>query len=317
MFDVYIAHDPADEPAARSLCDALRERRCRVSAAALLQPGDFVDQLTEAQRYSRLTVVMIGAGEHDHYTLDAVARAIDQLREGRHVVVPLILEAAAGRSLPYGLRRLVPMTLDESGLDGAAQALAEKLNVCPPPPDAPDGSLRPAPGRRGPLTLALIVSIILGVAAVVWKIADPAETLDTSAEASAVKDDVAVKEHPPTPPADAMVISGQAEGAAASSPPRPETKALRPKQPASTPDVGPATPPEPASGIGTCSPDGRCTLAKAGALLAEARVCLSAPAVAQRPTCIVETPGTSATCVRRDRFHRVALVEIGWTHCPD
>ncbi len=166
--DVYVAHDPADTEAARDLCAALAARGCRVAAGALLDPGDFSDSLGDDQRRSRLTAVLVGGGPRDHYTLESVAQAIDQIAEGRHAVVPVLLPDADARP-PYGLRRFHPLRIGSGGLGAAADVLAERLNIRPPP-EAPRVDERGSTAERRagwsrPLALALLVA---GVGAGLW-----------------------------------------------------------------------------------------------------------------------------------------------------
>lgn len=346
-FDVFVAHDPADADTAKTLCAALRRRGCRISAAALQQPGDLRDAVAADQRDSRMTVVVIGPGERDHYTHEAVARGIAHLREGRHTVVPLVLPGAAAVAVPYGLARVVRLDVGPSaGLEAAAQALADVLNVRPPAGQSelsPSTAATPSPALRAAVEAAaarsepvashrprrwrwaLALAVVgAGTALVIAAFIEPEAPVPTSAdkpEAVPSTDRIEGGGSGASGGAGSGSgdIGGGGVGGTAGNGMHPKP-AITPARPATDtkplPAIVPRPPPQPPPhGPGSC--DGTtCTLSSAAALAEHDRVCLAAPELTVRPTCTITLPGAAATCVRSDNFSDMPLPAITWSLCP-
>lgn len=328
-FDVYVAHDAGDAAAAEALCAALDARGCEVAAGVLLAPGDFVDGLADAQRHSRLTAALVGGGAGDHYTLDAVARAVEQVGEGRYTVVPVILPAAQGRTLPYGLKRVVPLVVGPGGMEDVAEVLAARLRVRPPGDEAPAGG----GGRRWRVVGALgaLGAVIVAGAVGLWLwmgdgAGDARRAGDGRRSDAGRGVDAAVDVG-----RDAAVDVGRGDvgqggverGDAAMVTPDAEVRRPVARPTARVPDGSPvavdARVPAPRpSGVGRCEGDRSCALRGPGAarLRRDDVVCLT-DRRAGGPTCVVDAAGPVVKCDRLDRFQRESLGEVSWVLCPE
>lgn len=131
-YDFFLAHAGPDTQAADDLYVLLApdarvflDKRC-------LRLGDNWDSvLPEAQRISRITVVLVSARtEKAYYQKEEIAAAIDMARKEEHRVVPVYLDGWPSDSagVPYGLKRLHGLSApDEGGLLGVSQRLKELL----------------------------------------------------------------------------------------------------------------------------------------------------------------------------------------------
>ncbi len=344
-FDVYVAHDAGDAAAAEALCAALEARGARVAAGVLLAPGDVIDGLGEAQRHSRLTAALVGGGPGDHYTLDAVARAVAQVGEGRHTVVPVILPAAQGQ-VPFGLLRVVPLEVGPGGMDAVAEALAARLRLRRP---AAAGALDGGPpvveeagagggGGRG-WAVGVAAAVVAGAVGLwLWVGDGPGDGRRAghgrlSVDAGRVVEGGAGGR-------DAAVEGGQGEagqrgveqdeagqgqagqGGGAGAPPDAVVE-RRPAPPPPPPDAQAApadagAPRRALSGAGRCGDDRSCALRGPGAegLRRDDVVCLT-DRRARGPTCVVDAAGAVVKCDRHDRFQREPLGEVSWVLCPE
>ena len=149
VWDFFIAHAGPDRDAAHELWKELSST-CRVFLdAESLEYGDDWDlALPEAQRNSRVTVVLVsGRTEKAYYLREEIAAAIAMTREDkdRHRVVPVYLDIPPfdDHDVPYGLRPKHGLSISrDGGLKGAALKLAElfaRLNNEPVQPmEVPD-----------------------------------------------------------------------------------------------------------------------------------------------------------------------------------
>jgi hypothetical protein len=135
-YDFFIAHAGRDKAEAERLFDLLNEHARVFLDSRCLQLGDQWDRvLKQAQRHSRMTVVMVSPRtESAFYQQEEVAAAIDLARqEGqRHRVVPVFLGGAPGQDVdvPYGLRRLhCAVVSDKFTLEDVARQLLGLLDV--------------------------------------------------------------------------------------------------------------------------------------------------------------------------------------------
>lgn len=110
-WDFFLAHASPDAAAAGHLYDVLAEgnaARVFLDSRSLQLGDDWDVRLAEAQRKSRVTVVLVsGHTENAYYQREEVAAAIAMAREDgqRHRVVPLFIgELNAEATIPYGLR---------------------------------------------------------------------------------------------------------------------------------------------------------------------------------------------------------------------
>ena len=115
-WDFFIAHAGPDREVAETLYDRLLEKsRVFLDARSLLLGDDWDRELSEAQRNSLVTVVLISSNtEEGYYQREEIAAAIALARTtDKHRVVPVYLngEAAASNSVPYGLRLKHGITL--------------------------------------------------------------------------------------------------------------------------------------------------------------------------------------------------------------
>lgn len=133
QWDFFLAHAGADRDSAERLYDLLVPH-CRVFLdSKCLLPGDDWDRtLSQAQRSSRITLVLI-SGEigKAYYEREEIATAIALARENEnlHRVVPIFLERlAAGAAIPYGLRLKHGIFQDQlGGMPGVAQKILDLL----------------------------------------------------------------------------------------------------------------------------------------------------------------------------------------------
>jgi TIR domain len=107
-YDFFLAHAGPDAAQAEQLYDLLSaETRVFLDTRSLLLGDDWDRALPEAQRASRVTVVLVsGSTDEAFYQREEIATAIAMARADttKHRVVPVYLDIAPGDSVPYGLR---------------------------------------------------------------------------------------------------------------------------------------------------------------------------------------------------------------------
>lgn len=137
-YDAFIAHASADLPAVSAFKKLLEDRGLRcVLDADVLRPGDEWDErLERLQEQCSATVVMLtGKWPDAHFLREEIVRGIQLRREGRHRVIPVLLEELT-RLPPYGLARVHCITaIGPAAWDNAAGVIAETLGseVSAPP----------------------------------------------------------------------------------------------------------------------------------------------------------------------------------------
>lgn len=106
-YDFFLAHAGPDTAQAEQLYDLLAaETSVFLDSKSIVLGEDWDRTLSEAQRQSRVTVVLVSASTDEaFYQREEIAVAIDLARkpEAGHRVVPVYLEPAPA-SVPYGLR---------------------------------------------------------------------------------------------------------------------------------------------------------------------------------------------------------------------
>lgn len=106
-YDFFLAHAGPDTATAERLYDLLAaETRVFLDSKSLVLGDDWDQALAEAQRLSRVTVVLVSANtDAAFYQREEIAAAIDLARrsEAGHRVVPVHLDLHSG-DVPYGLR---------------------------------------------------------------------------------------------------------------------------------------------------------------------------------------------------------------------
>lgn len=128
-YDIFIAHAGPDTETAEALYSLLQGQTHVFVDSKSLRPGDRWDVvLPEAQRNSRITVVLVSAATPKaFYQEEEIAAAIDLARRAEHRVVPVFLDSRPlHEDVPYGLRRLhAALIKDHSDLKPLAQQLVE------------------------------------------------------------------------------------------------------------------------------------------------------------------------------------------------
>lgn len=106
-FDFFLAHAGPDTAQAERLYGLLAAETSVFLDSKSILPGDDWDRvIAEAQRQSRVTVVLVSANTQvAFYQREEIAAAIELARTGQpeHTVVPVYLESAVS-NVPYGLR---------------------------------------------------------------------------------------------------------------------------------------------------------------------------------------------------------------------
>jgi hypothetical protein len=111
-WDFFIAHAGKDTPIAESLYNLLAAYSLVFLDSKILLPGDsWAPTLSDAQRNSRITVVLVSARtEKAFYQQEEIAAAISMARDEKtkHRVVPVFLDknTTQNKNIPYGLRSL-------------------------------------------------------------------------------------------------------------------------------------------------------------------------------------------------------------------
>jgi uncharacterized protein YjbI with pentapeptide repeats len=104
--------------------------RVFLDSICLLAGENWDDALSQAQRLSLITVVLISRNTGDaYYQREEIATAIEMSRAeaSPHRVVPVLLEDVRNADVPYGLRRKHSIALDSRGLQAVAAALTDVL----------------------------------------------------------------------------------------------------------------------------------------------------------------------------------------------
>lgn len=129
-YDFFLAHAGADAAEAERLYDLLaKDARVFLDSRSLRLGDDWDRTLTEAQRQSRVTVVLVSANtDAAFYQREEIAAAIDLARRNvaEHRVVPVYLEAVP-TDMPYGLR--LKHGLAASGQHAIEQVAARLLDL--------------------------------------------------------------------------------------------------------------------------------------------------------------------------------------------
>jgi hypothetical protein len=133
-YDIFIAHAGADTNVAVELHGLLKPHlRPFVDSIDLLPGAAWDDELPDAQRKSRVTVVLISPKTTKAwYQREEIAAAIDLARNSGQRVVPVYLEGReASPEVPYGLRRVNGIFVESAGgsLEGVAMRLRELLTA--------------------------------------------------------------------------------------------------------------------------------------------------------------------------------------------
>lgn len=130
LYDFFLAHAGADAAAAERLYDLLvTQARVFLDCRSLVLGDDWDKALPEAQRHSRVTVVLVsGNTDGAFYQREEIAAAIDLARNGdrAHRVVPVYLGSSPA-NVPYGLRLKHGLTV--SGLLPIEEAAARLLEL--------------------------------------------------------------------------------------------------------------------------------------------------------------------------------------------
>ena len=157
-YDFFLAHAGPDSREAERLYDLLvAEARVFLDSRSIVLGDDWDRTIAQAQKNSRLTVVLVSARTEDaFYQREEIAAAIDLARrdEAAHRVVPVYLEPGLA-NVPYGLRLKHGLTmLDQYPIESVAARLldqhrglaagAEHVAMSPSP-----GHPAVLPGRAG------------------------------------------------------------------------------------------------------------------------------------------------------------------------
>jgi hypothetical protein len=158
-YDFFIAHAGPDREAAERLFELLIQQANVFLDTRSLELGDrWGVVLSEAQRQSRITVVIVSPHTDDSfYQQEEVAAAIDLARRESHRVVPVFLEGALDEStsIPYGLRSLHYAELSEQfTYEELARRLLALIGI--EPESAPPGSDAPRPTTAPAATAARV-----------------------------------------------------------------------------------------------------------------------------------------------------------------
>ncbi|HEX8109686.1 MAG TPA: toll/interleukin-1 receptor domain-containing protein [Kofleriaceae bacterium] len=141
-YDIFLAYAGADIERARTLYGLLAPQLKVFLAAETLQPGDnWADEISKAQRESKMTVLLVSsAAESAYYLREEITSAIDisRARPQEHRTIPVYLDGIPRdtNEILYGLRNLQAIDAPNAGgLPGVAQrlkALTTQLDDLPP-----------------------------------------------------------------------------------------------------------------------------------------------------------------------------------------
>lgn len=119
LYDVFIAYASKDRPHARAFEQALRDGGLRPFLDEDMLPGTLWDEaIPAAQKAARITAVLISDNlPKAYYARDEIVSAIGLFREDErvHQVVPIFLDGDVPAELPYGLKRVVGISLVGAG----------------------------------------------------------------------------------------------------------------------------------------------------------------------------------------------------------
>ncbi|HZD01525.1 MAG TPA: TIR domain-containing protein [Actinomycetes bacterium] len=135
-YDFFIAHAGPDTPKAERLFDLLaQETRVFLDSKSLMLGDDWDRMLSEAQRGSRVTVVLISNNTDEaFYQREEIAAAINLARksEAVHRVVPVYLDPPSD-TIPYGLRLKHGLTVsDQLPVENVATRLVDLHRMLTP-----------------------------------------------------------------------------------------------------------------------------------------------------------------------------------------
>lgn len=118
-YDVFIAHSSQDKPHALAFKQALSDAGISSFIDEDMLPGTaWDDAIPAAQKQSRVTAVLISDNtEKAWYAREEIVAAVELCRadERLHQVVPIYLDGDVPAELPYGLKRIVGISLPISG----------------------------------------------------------------------------------------------------------------------------------------------------------------------------------------------------------
>jgi len=125
-YDAFIAAAGSDTVFSKGVYDALTTAGVNVFLASRsLDPGDVWDEAIPGalDRSNTVLVVVSSNTQKNWYQLDQIAAAIERAQERGVSVIPILIDGASAKSLPYGLRRVEPMCVepDETAHDVAAR----------------------------------------------------------------------------------------------------------------------------------------------------------------------------------------------------
>jgi TIR domain/NACHT domain len=128
-WDFFLAHAGADLTTAEKLYDLLLPYKVFLDSRCLLLGDDWDHELSIAQRYSLITVVLVSSRtEKAYYQREEIAAAIAMARADtdKHRVVPVFLDDSfqIKDKMPYGLRLKHGLSVEDLG---GLEAVAERL----------------------------------------------------------------------------------------------------------------------------------------------------------------------------------------------
>jgi len=160
-YDFFLAHAGPDAAQAERLYDLLSAKGTIFLDTKSVRLGDAWDNaIAEAQRSSRVTVVLVSAGtDAAFYQQEEIATAIDMARmdSTKHRVVPVYLGTFPSNRVPYGLRRLQGLKVSGAiTLQQVAERLLTLLREAGArTPESAGGPIHPSPnGGKGPATVS-------------------------------------------------------------------------------------------------------------------------------------------------------------------
>lgn len=152
-YDVFIAHSSKDKAHARALKTALQAIGLRAFIDEDMLPGTLWDEeLPRTQQASRVTVTLISDNFTDaYYAREELVAGIklSRAKERQHSLIPIYLDGDVPAELPYGLQRVVGISLPGSGgwskvarrigelLDALSDPAAVEPGLAAVPDDAP------------------------------------------------------------------------------------------------------------------------------------------------------------------------------------
>jgi hypothetical protein len=106
-FNYFVAYAGPDEAAAIRIHDLLAAHGTVFLSRLQGMHGVWDEAIAAAQRDSLATVAILSSKSHEGFYLkEEIAAAIELYRQGRHLVIPLLLEPLTSAEIPYGIRRM-------------------------------------------------------------------------------------------------------------------------------------------------------------------------------------------------------------------